>query len=117
MIGFFQELGAHRSLEALKKISTVRATVIRDGKIRTVEARQLVPGDIVQLEAGDRVPADLRIIEAVQLKVEESALTGESVPVEKSARVICRLMSPSVTGATCCFPPPRWPPATPGPWS
>ncbi len=87
-IGFCQELGAHRSLEALKKISTVRAAVVRDGKIRTVDAKQLVPGDIVEIGAGDRVPADLRIIDAVQLKAEESALTGESVPVEKCARVI-----------------------------
>ena len=88
VIGFFQELGAHRSLEALKKISTVRATVVRDGKVRTVDAKELVPGDIVQLDAGDKVPADLRIIEAVRLKVEESALTGESVPVEKSPQLI-----------------------------
>lgn len=88
VIGFFQELGAHRSLEALKKISIVRATVIRDGKVRTVEAKDLVPGDILQLDAGDKVPADLRIIEAVRLKAEESALTGESVPVEKNPQVI-----------------------------
>jgi Ca2+-transporting ATPase len=88
VIGFFQELGAHRSLEALKKISTVRATVIRDGKVRTVEAKELVPGDIIQLDAGDRVPADLRVIETVRLKAEESALTGESVPVEKSPQTI-----------------------------
>jgi Ca2+-transporting ATPase len=61
VIGFFQELGAHRSLEALKKISTVQATVIRAGRVGKVAARQLVPGDIVQLEDGDKVPADLRI--------------------------------------------------------
>ena len=88
VIGFFQELGAHRSLEALKKISTVRATVIRNGKVHTIEAKDLVPGDIAQLDAGDKIPADLRIIEAVRLKVEESALTGESVPVEKSPKAI-----------------------------
>ncbi len=88
VIGFFQELSAHRSLEALKKISTVQATVIRDGKKRTVEAKFLVPGDIIQLEAGDKVPADVRIMETVRLKAEESALTGESVPVEKNAQVI-----------------------------
>ncbi len=88
IIGFFQELGANRSLETLKKISTVRATVIRAGKVHTVEAKELVPGDIVQLDAGDKVPADLRIIEAVRLKAEESALTGESVPVEKNTRSI-----------------------------
>jgi Ca2+-transporting ATPase len=88
VIGFFQEIGAHRSLEALKKISTLRTTVVRDGKVRTIDARELVPGDIVQLDAGDKVPADLRIIESVRLKVEESALTGESVPVEKSPQLI-----------------------------
>jgi len=88
VIGYLQEMGAQRSLEALKKISTVRANVVRDGKIRMIDSKELVPGDIVQLEAGARVPADLRIIKAVQLKVEESALTGESVPVEKHASVI-----------------------------
>jgi len=88
VIGFFQELSAHRSLEALKKISTVRATVIRDGRVHTIEAKDLVPGDIVQLDAGDKVPADLRVIEAVRLKAEESALTGESVPVEKNTQIV-----------------------------
>ena len=88
VIGYFQELGAHRSLEALKKISTVRANVVRGGKMRRIEARELVPGDIVQLEAGDKVPADLRITETARLKAEESALTGESVPVEKHALAI-----------------------------
>ncbi len=88
VIGFFQELSAHRSLEALKKISTVQATVVRAGRVGKVAARQLVPGDIVQLEAGDKIPADLRIMESVLLKVEESALTGESFPVDKSSRLI-----------------------------
>jgi Ca2+-transporting ATPase len=88
VIGFFQELGAHRSLEALKKIGMVQTTVIRNGKKSTIEAKELVPGDIVQLEAGDKVPADLRIIEAIRLKAEESALTGESVPVDKEPAVI-----------------------------
>ncbi len=83
IIGFCQELSAHKSLEALKKISTMQATVLRDGHKRVVAARELVPGDVVQLEAGDKVPADARIIEVVQLNVEEAALTGESVPVEK----------------------------------
>ncbi|WP_303722885.1 cation-translocating P-type ATPase [Malonomonas rubra] len=88
VIGFYQELSAHKSLEALKKISTVQATVLRNGYPQVIEASELVPGDVVQLKSGDRVPADLRIIEAVQLKVEESALTGESVPVEKSAATL-----------------------------
>jgi Ca2+-transporting ATPase len=83
LIGFYQELSAHKSLEALKRISTVQATVLRDGCRQVLAASKLVPGDVVYLEAGDRVPADLRIMTAVQLRVEESALTGESVPVEK----------------------------------
>jgi Ca2+-transporting ATPase len=68
VIGFFQELKAHRSLEALKKISIGMGTVVRDGRTRSIVARHLAPGDIVPLDAGDRVPADLRIIEAVQLR-------------------------------------------------
>jgi len=87
-IGFFQELSAHRSLEALKKISTVQATVVRGGRKRTVEAAILVPGDVIELSAGDRVPADARIVTAVRLKAEEAALTGESVPTDKHADVI-----------------------------
>lgn len=83
VIGFVQELGAERSLEALKKISTVQAMVLRDGVRVVVPSAELVPGDIVDLEAGDRVPADVRIIRGVRLKAEESALTGESLPVEK----------------------------------
>jgi len=88
IIGFCQELSAHRSLEALKRISTVRATVLRGGSRRVVAARELAPGDIILLDAGDQVPADARIIEAVRLQAEEAALTGESVPVEKHAEVI-----------------------------
>jgi len=88
VIGFYQELSAYKSLEALKRISTVQTTVMRDGRPREISARDLVPGDVVLLQAGGRVPADLRIIDAVQLRVEESALTGESVPVDKAAGTI-----------------------------
>jgi P-type Ca2+ transporter type 2C len=88
LIGFFQELSAHRSLEALKKMSATMATVIRNGKKDLVDSRYLVPGDMIRLAAGDKVPADTRIIEAIRLKVEESVLTGESVPVEKDCRTI-----------------------------
>jgi len=87
-IGFCQELSAHRSLEALKQIATTRAVVLRDNIRKSIEARLIVPGDILLLEAGDKVPADARIIEAVRLKTEEAALTGESVPVEKHAGVV-----------------------------
>lgn len=88
VIGFYQELSAHKSLEALKKISTVQATVVRDGIPKVIAARELVPGDVVLLTAGDRVPADLRLIDAVELQAEESALTGESVPVSKKAGLL-----------------------------
>lgn len=88
IIGFYQELSAYKSLEALKKISTVQARVLRDDRRQQIDARFLVPGDVISLEAGDKVPADVRIITAVQLKTEESALTGESIPVEKNPEVI-----------------------------
>ena len=88
IIGVIQENKAEKSLEALKKLSNHVAKVIRNGKLEIVESRQLVPGDIVVLDTGDYVPADLRIIESVNLKSQESALTGESVPVEKSSDVV-----------------------------
>lgn len=88
LIGFFQELNAHRSLESLKKIAALHATVLRDGKRKIVDAAVLVPGDILLLTAGDKVPADARLLESVRLKVEESPLTGESVPAEKNTLVI-----------------------------
>ena len=87
-IGFFQEWRAQRSLDALKAIGTARATVLRGARRQIVDARELVPGDILVLEAGDKVPADARIFEAVRLKAEESALTGESLPSEKQAGVL-----------------------------
>jgi len=83
VIGVAQENKAEKSLEALQKLSSHVAKVIRDGEIVVIPSRELVPGDVVVLETGDFVPADLRIIEAVNLKSQESALTGESVPVEK----------------------------------
>ena len=88
VIGVAQENKAEKSLEALQKLSAHASKVIRNGKIIVVPSRDLVPGDIVVLDTGDYVPADLRIIEAVNLKSQESALTGESVPVEKSSDVI-----------------------------
>ena len=83
IIGVAQENKAEKSLEALQKLSSHVAKVIRDGKLAVVQSADLVPGDIVVLDTGDFIPADLRIIEAVNLKAQESALTGESVPVEK----------------------------------
>ena len=88
IIGVAQENKAEKSLEALQKLSSHVAKVVRDGKLQVIQSKELVPGDIVILETGDYVAADLRIIEAVNLKSQESALTGESVPVEKMAAKI-----------------------------
>lgn len=84
IFGVFQEAKAEEAIDALKEMAAPNATVRRDGQIHTVKSDELVPGDIVLLEAGDVVPADLRLVEVAGLKVEESALTGESVPVEKT---------------------------------
>ncbi len=84
-IGFFQELSAGNSLEALKKMTSIKAKVLRNEEMIETNSENLVPGDIIVLETGDNVPADARIVEAVHLKVEEASLTGESVPVEKNS--------------------------------
>ncbi len=88
IIGVVQENKAEKSLEALQKLSSHVAKVIRNGNLTVVPSRELVPGDIVILETGDFVPADLRLIEAVNLKSQEASLTGESVPVEKNIETI-----------------------------
>jgi Ca2+-transporting ATPase len=87
LIGFYQEEKAERSLAALQKLSSPMAKVIRNGTLQTLPAKELVPGDIVELEAGDYVPADARLLRSYNLCVQESALTGESVPVGKNAEV------------------------------
>jgi Ca2+-transporting ATPase len=84
-LGFIQEFRAERAIDALRKMAAPTATALRDGEELTVPAGHLVPGDIVLLQAGDRVPADLRIVQSINLQIEEAALTGESVPVEKHA--------------------------------
>ena len=83
IIGFVQEYRADRAMQALKKLATPTTRVRREQQVMPLSTLDLVPGDIVILEAGDLVPADLRLIEAVHLKVDESALTGESIPVDK----------------------------------
>ena len=88
IIGVAQESKAEKSLEALQKLSDHASKVIRNGNMEVVPAKELVPGDIVVLDTGDYIPADLRIIEAVNLKTQESSLTGESVPVEKTSEII-----------------------------
>lgn len=88
VLGVIQEGKAEKAIEALQKMSSPRARVIRDGRQMDIESADLVPGDIVILEAGDVVPADVRLFESASLKAEEASLTGESVPVEKDAQSV-----------------------------
>lgn len=93
-LGVFQEHKAEQSLEALKKLSAPDATVLRDGKTLQIPAKNLVPGDIIYLEAGSFVPADARLLSDVLLKADESALTGESVPIEKHTNAVFQADTP-----------------------
>jgi len=86
VIGFVQEYRAERAIAALKQMAALQAQVRRNGHAAMIPANALVPGDVVLIEAGNALPADLRLVEAVQLKIEEAALTGESQPVEKLTR-------------------------------
>ncbi|HJV96971.1 MAG TPA: cation-translocating P-type ATPase [Albitalea sp.] len=88
VIGFVQEYRAERAIAALRQMAALQAHVVRGGQASLIPAAELVPGDVVRIEAGNAVPADLRLIEAVQLRIEEAALTGESQPVEKIARAM-----------------------------
>jgi|JI10StandDraft_1071094.scaffolds.fasta_scaffold47907_1 cation-transporting ATPase F len=85
VVGYLQEAGAERAIHALSRMLLTETTVRRDGRKQRIPASQLVPGDVVLLQSGDRVPADLRLVEVRSLQCEEAALTGESVPAEKSA--------------------------------
>ncbi len=88
LIGFIQEAKALQAIEALVRDMTTTATVVRDGERSEIPAHELVPGDIVLLQSGDRVPADLRLLRSRDLQIDESALTGESVPVEKDDGIV-----------------------------
>ena len=88
IIGFYMEFQAERSMNALKKLSAVPGKVLRNGQIQEINSEEIVPGDIVYFEAGDMIPADGRIIKSFQVQIDESALTGESLPVEKSVNAI-----------------------------
>lgn len=87
VLGIYQENSAEKALDALKNMNAHLTTVIRSGVRKPIDAKELVPGDIIELQAGDLVPADARIIESSSLQVEESALTGESLPVEKDGNL------------------------------
>lgn len=88
IIGVFQEAKAENALDALERLSAPHCKVIRNGEHKVIESRELVVGDVVEIETGDSVPADLRLVESVNLKIQEAALTGESLPVEKDTAPI-----------------------------
>jgi P-type Ca2+ transporter type 2C len=88
LLGFAQEYRSERALEALRQMAAPTATVLRDGEEVVIPARDIVTGDVILLRAGDKVPADARLIEAVNLQIEEAALTGESLPVEKQTQAL-----------------------------
>ncbi|MGV8842312.1 MAG: cation-transporting P-type ATPase [Pseudomonas sp.] len=93
LIGFIQEGKAEQAMRAIQKMLTLDSRVRRDGKVQTLPAEHLVPGDLVLLEAGDRVPADLRLLQSRDLRIEEAALTGESLPVNKQPEPVAEQAS------------------------
>jgi len=90
IIGFFMELHARNSMNALKEMDVIQSRVIRDGKIQVIASEKIVPGDIILLEAGDVIPGDARLIESNQLQCDESSLTGESLPSEKNTEKLSK---------------------------
>lgn len=103
VLGVVQESKAEEALAALKRMTAPEARVIRSGHIRTVPSREIVPGDVVLLEAGHYVPADMRLVEAINLKIDEAALTGESAPVSKDAQVVLEREIPMGDRANSAF--------------
>src|SRR6516162_5173297 len=88
LLGFIQEGKAEKALESIRNMLSAEARTLRGGETRMIPAEDLVPGDIVVLESGDKIPADLRLIDAKNLRTEEAALTGESVPADKSTQAV-----------------------------
>jgi len=88
LLGFVQEYRAERAIEALRKMAAPVAAVVRDHEEQSIPAHALVPGDIILLRAGDKIPADARLIEAINLQIDEASLTGESVPVDKQTSAL-----------------------------
>src|SRR5262249_54154990 len=88
VLGFIQEGKAEKALNSIRNMLSPEARTIRSGESRMIPAEQLVPGDVVLLESGDKIPADLRLVEAKNLRTEEAALTGESVPAEKTVDAV-----------------------------
>src|SRR3989338_1849476 len=88
VFGFIQEYRAEKSIEVLKKLASLKATVMRDGKEKDIDAKLLVPGDILKLETGDKIPADARLFEVINLETQEASLTGESTPVSKELKLL-----------------------------
>jgi Ca2+-transporting ATPase len=103
VLGFYQERRAEAALAALEKMQTPNARVRRGNEVKVIEASKLVVGDVLEMEAGDAVPADARLLQTINLSVEESALTGESVPVQKDARAAVAHDAPLGDRATMLF--------------
>ena len=102
-IGFVQDYRAERTMAALKRLAALQATVVRGARRHAIAATEIVPGDIVLLETGNAVPADLRLIEAQRLKINEAALTGEAVPVEKRVAVLADVVLPLADQSNMAF--------------
>ena len=103
LIGALQEYHAQRSAQALHRLMVSRARVVRDGITSEIAAEELVPGDLVLLSSGDRVPADLRLLQSIGLEVDESVLTGESLPVFKDSAILCNADTPVAERINQCF--------------
>jgi len=99
VLGFVQEWKAETALKSLKKMLNLQCRIIRDGRMQKIDAVLLVPGDLVLLESGESVPADIRLIESVNLRADEAALTGESVPVEKNVNIVAE--DTPISGRSC----------------